>query len=196
VLNFIPLVNILYGLLTYVWIGGLMLGCKAQDDGENITVGHLFAGFKNQFGPLLLLGVIVFVLTMGIMLIAMGPVFMQMMSASMSGDPTQVEAMFEGDPMQTFVLPMLIALAFFIPVIMLVWFAPMLIVLNNVPIFKAMGMSFMGCLKNILPFLIYGIVMLVLYIVAIIPLALGLLLLVPVGFGSMYRAYKDIFIET
>jgi uncharacterized membrane protein len=44
-----------------------------------------------------------------------------------------------------------------------------------------------------LPFLLYGIVMIVLAILASIPLGLGLLVLIPVMLASMYTAYRDIY---
>jgi uncharacterized membrane protein len=57
----------------------------------------------------------------------------------------------------------------------------------------AMKASFAGCLKNIVPFLLYGVVMLVLCFVAAIPLGLGFLVLGPVAVASMYKGYRDIF---
>ena len=56
--------------------------------------------------------------------------------------------------------------------------------------------SFMGCLKNILPFLVYGVIMFVLAIVASIPLALGWLVLGPMTVASVYAAYRDIYLST
>jgi uncharacterized membrane protein len=43
------------------------------------------------------------------------------------------------------------------------------------------------------PFLIYGIIMLVLSILATIPLGLGWLVLGPVAVASVYVAYRDIY---
>jgi uncharacterized membrane protein len=60
---------------------------------------------------------------------------------------------------------------------------------------EAMKSSFRGCLKNVVPFLLYGIVGLVLAIIAIIPVGLGFLVLGPVMWGSMYSSYRDIFVE-
>jgi len=85
---------------------------------------------------------------------------------------------------------------FMIPLIMLFWFAPTLIVLNDeIGIIEALKLSFMGCLKNILPFLIYGIVGFILMVLATIPLGLGWLVLAPVFLGTVYVGYKDIFLE-
>jgi uncharacterized membrane protein len=59
-----------------------------------------------------------------------------------------------------------------------------------------MKASFMGCLKNILPFLVYGVIMFGLAIVASIPLALGWLVLGPMTIASVYTAYRDIYFST
>src|SRR5690606_14925066 len=56
-LSLLPIVNFLVSFTAYVWIGGLMLGCKAQYDREPLQINHLFAGFKEAFVPLLLLSI-------------------------------------------------------------------------------------------------------------------------------------------
>ena len=56
-----------------------------------------------------------------------------------------------------------------------------------------MKVSFFGCLKNIVPFLLYGVVMMVLCVVAAIPVMLGYLVLGPVIIASIYTGYRDIF---
>lgn len=190
VTSIIPFLSIIMMLFTYVWIGGLMLGCKAQDDGEGIQVSHLFAGWQKSVGPLILLGLIFMVVYIAIMAVALGSMF-----ATIMGLGSDMEAAMPEDILSSIVLPVLIAMLFAIPLSMAVWFAPALIVINDVPVFKAMGMSFMGCLKNIVPFLIYGILMMLISFIAILPIGLGLLIFMPMAFGGLYRAYKDIFIE-
>ncbi len=58
-----------------------------------------------------------------------------------------------------------------------------------------MKMSFSGCLKNILPFLLYGVVALVMFFIGAIPVGLGLLVVMPVITASMYTAYRDIYYQ-
>ncbi|HEX7465582.1 MAG TPA: hypothetical protein VF309_03000, partial [Usitatibacter sp.] len=47
--------------------------------------------------------------------------------------------------------------------------------------------------RNFIPFLLYGIVMLVLCVAAVIPIGLGLLVWIPLSVTSTYAAYRDIF---
>ncbi len=193
VLSLIPLLGQLVLMLsTYVWLGGLMLGCEAQSRGEKFEIKHLFAGFSNNAGRLVLLSLVYTVVTLGIGLIAMGPFYLEMMESDFQPGAEMMESM--PDP-GSILLPLLLAMLIMVPLIMAVWFAPALIVLNDMPLIAAMKLSFSGCLKNMLAFLVYGLIALVLYILAVIPLMLGLLVLLPTLVASIHVAYRDIFIE-
>lgn len=186
VIQIIPIIGGIIGMLTtFIWIGGLMIGCQAIRDGKNFNIEYLFAGFKTRPGALVGLSALYALITIIIMGAAIGSLYFDMMAGST--DPEQMMS-------ASFWLKILIAMAVLIPVIMAVWFAPALIVLQNMTVFEAMKESFAGCLKNFLPFLLYGVVCLVLYVIAIIPLLLGLLVLVPTLFGSMYTSYEGIYL--
>jgi uncharacterized membrane protein len=66
-------------------------------------------------------------------------------------------------------------------------------VLRGVEPLEAMRLSFSGCLRNVVPFLLYGLLGLGLAIVATIPLLLGWLVLGPVTIASLYTGYCDIY---
>ena len=93
------------------------------------------------------------------------------------------------------IFALLVAAALSIPLLMAYWFAPALVALNGYSAFEAMKTSFFACLKNILPFLVYGLVGMVLGVIAMIPLGLGWFVLAPVGIASMYSSYRDIFYD-
>lgn len=176
--------------LVPVLVGGLMAGCHAIDRGAELELAHLFAGFRRNTGQLILLGAIAF----GLTLAAMIPVIVLMgagtFAAAMSGGVAGA-SMFG----MSALLAMLIALALFVPVNMALWFAPALVMLQDQSAPRAVGQSFKGCLKNIVPFLIYGVILFVLAILAAIPFGLGWLVLGPVVFGSVYSAYRDIYFK-
>jgi uncharacterized membrane protein len=88
---------------------------------------------------------------------------------------------------------MLLALALSVPVAMLFWFAPALVVLNQIAPVDALKQSWSACLKNVMPFLIYGVILLVPAIIATLPVALGWLVLGPAVVASMYTSYRDIY---
>ena len=86
-------------------------------------------------------------------------------------------------------------LAITMPAYMAIWFSYALVVINEFGAVQALRTSFFACLKNIVPFLIYGVMAFLLSIAATIPLALGWLILGPVLFASLYTGYRDIFYE-
>ena len=90
-------------------------------------------------------------------------------------------------------LATLIFLALLVPLLMAIWFAPPLVVFHDLGAIAAMKASFMGCLRNMLPFLLYGIVLFIASIVASIPAMLGWLVLGPIIAVSIYTGYKDIY---
>jgi uncharacterized membrane protein len=87
----------------------------------------------------------------------------------------------------------LVILALLLPLIMALWFAPALVVFHDMGAWEAMKASFRGGMKNMLPFLLYGIVLTIASVVASIPALLGWLVLGPVIAASIYTSYRDIY---
>jgi len=139
---------------------------------------------------LMLVGLIGFVLTALIML----PAFTLIGFGSFMAAKTNP---FIGAPVfsASTLLGFLIVLALVIPVNMALWFAPAVVMLQNQTAIVAITQSFKGCLRNIVPFLIYGVILLVLGMIAAIPFGLGWLVLGPVMAASLYTSYRDIFFE-
>ena len=193
--SFVPgLGGLAVALFSPVISGGIMLGCEAVRRGERLEVGHLFAGFQRHFGKLVAIGAISLglgVLVAIVMVAIVGVSFAGVFLAGAEPNPEQ----FAGMGM-TIVLAVLIAMAISIPVYMLLWFAAPLIVLGELDVGTALKSSFAACLKNIVPFLIWGVMTLLLSIPATIPLMLGWLLLGPVLMVSVYTGYRDIYYET
>jgi len=183
-------------LVTPVLLGGLMLGCQAVNQGQPLTFGHLFAGFQKNIGALLSAGLawlVCFVVIGLIGALVMGfGIFGAISGAMLTGDPVQIVTIIMGS-ITTILLGLLVALGLLVPVAMAFWFAPALIVMHDTGVGTALRSSFIVCLKNSVPFLLYGLIMLVLCFVAAIPLMLGFLVLVPVIIASIYTAYRDIF---
>jgi|RhiMethySRZTD1v2_1073278.scaffolds.fasta_scaffold327132_1 uncharacterized membrane protein len=178
-------------LLVPVLVGGLMAGCQAIERGGELELAHLFAGFRMNTAQLMLIGLIGFVLTAVIMIPAMTLIGAGSFFAAKSGAAVGVPVF----GLST-LLGLLIIVALVIPVNMALWFAPALVMLQNQSATVAIKQSFQGCLRNIVPFLIYGVVLLILATIAAIPFGLGWLVLAPVLLGSVYAAYRDIFFNT
>ena len=82
-----------------------------------------------------------------------------------------------------------------LPLVMATWFAPALIAFHDMGVAASMKASFVACMKNMLPFLFYGVIALVAGAIASAPLFLGWLVLGPVLFISVYTGYRDIYFE-
>jgi len=189
VLAFVPLLGAVATFLVVpVFVGGLLLGCRALQGGGELEVAHLFAGFKAHTGNLIVLGALAIagwiVVMLPVVVIGGAGAFL----AALRGDAAGVAALGG-----SFMLAWLVALALSIPIYMALWFAPALVVLRGMAPIEAIKESFLGCLKNILPFLVYSIVLMVLGIVAAIPLGLGWLVLGPTLIASVYVSYRDIY---
>ena len=189
VLAFIPLLGAVATFLVLpVFIGGLLLGCQALQGGGELEVAHLFAGFKAHTGNLIVLGALAIAGWIVVMLPVVVIVGAGAFLAAIRGDAAGVAALGG-----SFMLAWLVALALSVPIYMALWFAPALVVLRKMAPIEAIKESFLGCLKNILPFLVYSIVLMVLGIVAAIPLGLGWLVLGPTLIASVYVSYRDIY---
>ena len=190
-MNFIPFVGqIAAMLLTPVFMAGLMIGCRVLHEGREIEFAHLFAGFREHFGALAAIGALYLAATLVIALVVV-LVMGAGIVAIVSGGPAAIVA---GG--MTLLLSALLAVALSLPAMMAVWFAPALVVFHGQGAMQAMRESFIGCLKNMVPFLVYGVILLLLSVVASIPLALGWLVLGPVIAASVYTAYRDIFLSS
>lgn len=184
---------------TYVWVAGIILGCRAQDNGEDFKLEYLFAGFSSKPGQLILLSVFMAAVGILVVVITMGPVILEVMAMGSRGgqpDPAAIQELNERFAKPgVFLRTYLVSLVCTIPIQMAVWFTPALMVLEDVPLLRAVKLSFIGCLKNILPFLLYFIIALILYVVSALPILLGMLVFVPTMLASLYASYTDIFIE-
>jgi uncharacterized membrane protein len=76
---------------------------------------------------------------------------------------------------------------------MALWFAPALVVFRGTAPVDALRVSFSASLKNIVPFVVYGVIYIVASILASIPFGLGWLVLAPLVTISVYSSYEDVF---
>jgi len=188
----IPMIGpLLFNLFSPALFAGLMVGCKALESGEPLELAHLFAGFRKNASPLVTIGGVYLVGT----IVVVGIVFMaaggSMLPTVMSKSQPDMEAMAAA--LRSMALGLTIGFAFYVPLLMMIWFAPLLIVFHDQAPVAAMKLSFRACWINMMPFLVYGLAILVLWFIASIPLLLGLVVLLPVLICSVYTSYKDVF---
>ena len=173
--------------------GGVMLGCDAAYKGQPVTIGHLFAGFSSHLGKLAGIGLatihsyLAIFLVLAVIFGAGAALILSGMDRADMSDPAAAIGIL---------LALLVLMALSVPIYMAIWFSYALVTINDYGVVPALKASFHGCMKNVVPFLIYGVMMFLLAIAASIPLMLGWLILGPVMFASIYTGYRDIFYET
>ena len=186
----VPLVGTLAAHLLMPVLGaGLLLVCRKIDEEERVQIDDLFAGFKQNAGPLVMVGVLYMVAMFAIVVIVVVVGGGSVAGGLLSAQPEGLGVIFGG-----LMLSLLLSLALSVPVVMAVWFAPALVFFNHMQPVEALKASFEACMKNVLAFLVYGLIVLVLAFFAALPVGLGFLVLIPVLAGSVYAAYRDVFV--
>lgn len=187
------LVNVAWPL----FIAGIAVAARTVDAGGEFRSDDVTSPFSAKAEKLLILGAIYMGISIGIILVIVILTFLlagaTIGASVLAGDMGSLAASM-GVLLAVAILALL-ALALYIPLMMAMWFAPLLVHSHGMEPFAAMKLSFSACLKNFLPFLIYGIVGMIATILAAIPFFLGFLVLLPVMFLSVYTSYKDCFTE-
>lgn len=194
-LALVPILGqVIFQVLNPVFAAGFVVACRALERGGEFELEHLFAGFKRNFASLAIVGAVF--LLMGFVILLVMAVFFgfSILAAFIAGDPEQAMAAVAASSV-TILLGVLVSFALLVPMVMAYWFAPALVVMHDMAPVAALKASFVGCLRNIIPFLLYGLVMTVLAILAAIPFGLGFLVWFPVMIASTYAAYRAIFTQ-
>jgi uncharacterized membrane protein len=194
-LSFVPVIGALAGyLVAPVFAGGIALGCRAIETGGELELEHLFGGFRRNTANLLVVGVLYIVGALAVLLVFGIFAGFSVVSALLVGGEDRILESIAAASMPL-ILGTLVCTALFVPLMAAYWFAPMLVVLHEVKPVEAMRESLFACFRNFVAFLVYGLLMLGLLFVALIPLGLGLLVWVPLMMASTYASYRGVFTE-
>ena len=194
---FIPVIGAIgAAFLDPLLIAGFMAGCRALELGEEMELPHLFAAFSANWRQFTALGgvylggkmlIVIFAMVVGNVLF--GPLPELDFAKLDPADPALQSALAH------YMVIALLVLALLVPLLMAYWFAPALLLFDGLSAVPAMKLSFAACVRNIMPFTVYGVVGMALFVVGSIPLGLGLLAAIPVLFAtSLYASYRDIFV--
>lgn len=202
-LNYVPILALLAVLLMPVFLAGLMDGCRALAEGHRLDFAHLLSGFRKNAAHLVTLGGVYLVGNLLILMIVAhigGDAFTTIAGTLAKNAPLAPE---QAEQMQAAAVSVtraaLVATVLSLPLLMALWFAPLLTFFHDVKPLLALKSSFVACLRNILPLSIYGLVVLA-ALVVLVPFGLqlglydiGLWLIAPVFVPSIYASYQDIY---
>lgn len=192
-LNLIPLVGgSLSELASPLMVAGFMAAFRALDSGEDLELPHFLAGVRGPAIPLMTVGAaqLLGTLLIGQVMLGMGFDPQALMAAAQSQkNPAEMQAIINQS-----IPALLTGMVLFTPLIMATWFAPALILFGGARPATALGVSLRAVARNWAAVTVNGLALgLVLFVSALVPLLLGLLVAMPVLFGSQYAAYQAIF---
>lgn len=192
IVQIIPIVSLLTTLIMPVFVGGIMSLCEKQRVTGEFDLGLMFSGFQNNFGSLIGVGAVMF----GVSILAVIVMFVvggsAMMGLALAGnDPSMA---MTGASSGMLFIGIILMFAIMMVGYALIWFAPALIVLHKLPLGKAISMSLSAVKKNILPGLVFFIVISIVMVVSMIPFGLGLLVTMPLMLATYYTSYRNLFI--
>lgn len=192
-LGLVPLVgSSLSELASPLMVAGFMAAYRALDSGQELELPHFLAGVKGPAIPLMTIGAMQLLgtLVIGQVMVGMGFDPQALMAAAQSQkDPAEVQAILDRSTPA-----LLTGLVLFTPLIMATWFAPALILFGGARPMTALGVSLKAVARNWLAMLVTALALgLLLFVSALVPFLLGLLVAMPVLFGSLYASYQAIF---
>ncbi len=174
-------------LLSPVLMGGFVLVARKVERGERTEIGDLFAGFKQNLNPLLVVGAIYLGLAVALFLIGALAVFAAIATGFDAGSGLSPGLLFAA------IMTALLALLLIMMLMFTMSYASVLVMLGHDQPTDAYRLAFQAFVVNLLPFLLFGLVSSLLYLLGILPLILGLLVVSPWMTIAIYTGVKDMF---
>lgn len=195
----IPLVGpVLPPLLLALLMGGMLHAAARQAEGHPPRFEDLFSGFRLHASKLTLVG-----LFYAIPLILMHLLLYLALSGgllvSMFGDSLGMVV----NQLASDVAGMLADLGIALGIFMLMWgmmmlallLAPSLIMCEGIPSFDAMRLSLSASLRNPGAMFLLAVALYVLFVLALLPAGLGILIYIPVVVGAVAAAHRELFVS-
>ena len=204
VLLAVPYMGFIVVLIAPIFLAGLAHGAQALTQGKPLRPGYLISGFLKNSTQLIAIGAVSlmghYLMLMGMSVVA-GDTLAEIAKTTATGaiTPETVNAMRAAAP--RILSSMMVGFGISLPVMLAVWFAPLLVFFDDIRPVPALLLSLRACLKNALPLLLYSItVMVPLFIMMQLGMALtrqpdfGIWLFAPVLVPSLYVSYRDLFL--
>lgn len=188
-LSFVPIIGWAAAPVALpVLVAGFVAGAHALDRGEPLRIDHLFDGLRRHAGNLLLVG--------GFHLL--GALIAALIAAAIGGSAMltgMVVGAFAGMGMAAggMMVGVLVFSVLWGMLMMALWFAPALVMLQDVSPLDAMRLSAQACFHNLLTFIVLAVLLYVLTWVSMLPAGFGVFILIPVIAGTLLAAWRDTF---
>lgn len=194
----VPMVGpLLLIVLMPLLLAGYMRICRALEEGEEVELTDLLAGFKKNTPSLISLGAFLMLgmlFASSVMVFVGGEDLSTLMQQVQSSEDPQVLVEAFGSANGSVALAILLGFSLVIALVMAWQYAPILVFFSGLTPFAAVQASFTGTVRNILPYTVYSMIMQVLaLLLGILPFGIGMILLLPLGLTSLYVSYRNIF---
>ena len=185
----IPLIGgVIANFLQPVFFASFAIAAYRQTRGEPLVMGDLFAGFRRNARALVNLGAILLIAEIAIF--ALMAVLGLPMSPADGGTFTVAEYV-QALKGKEWIL--ILGLLLTVVVKGAFWFAPPLIAFHGMTTAHAMRWSVYAALANLGAMVTYGVTLLALFFLGMLPWALGLLVVIPMMVISTFTGYRDVF---
>ncbi len=195
----IPLLGPMLALMLMpVLIAGYTRVCRALEESEEVELTHLFAGFDKRhvvplvsLGGFMLLGMLVVSM---VMIFIGGEPFAKLLEAFQASNDPQALLQAMGSAGGSVGLGIMIGLAVIFAMMLALQYAPMLVFFSGLAPLAALRASLVGSMRNLVPYTLYSLIMQVIaLLLGVLPYGIGMIVLLPLGFTTLYVSYRNIF---
>jgi len=187
----IPVLGMVISIIGFpILVAGMVLGCDAQARGEPLKVDHLFSGLRVHAAHLALVGCFYLLGTViaGVLPMLIGGILLTGLFYTELHSLSWLAVALGSAAFATAIIITIMTI-----MITALWFATPLVALRDTPPLDAMKMSLSACFNNLGSFVVLGVLIYVLIWVALLPLGLGMIVLIPVLAGTLHASYQDVF---
>jgi uncharacterized membrane protein len=185
----VPLIGMVASnFLQPVFFASFAICAYKQSAGERIRMNDLFTGFRHNVRALINLGALLLIAQLAILVIM---ALLGLPTASSGDHETTIAEYVELLKGKEWIL----AVGFLLTVLVkgALWFAPPLIAFHGMNTTQAMRWSLYAAISNIGAMMVYGTVLLGIFMIALIPWAIGLVFVIPLTAISTYIGYREVF---
>jgi uncharacterized membrane protein len=176
-----------------------MIGARDLQRGEELELAHLLSGLQHNAQGLVALGginlvaqILINILVISLIKMAGGGTLIKLIQQHEQEPTVLAQAMSNVDLRLLFDASM-VGLVLSLLLLMAMIFAPMLVIFQHTTPVGALKTSFVACVRNLIPLIVCGLLLLLLAVVASMPMMLGWLVLLPIIIASIYVIYIDLF---
>ena len=194
VLFFVPLIGgAVATILQPGFFASFVLAARDQEMGKPLGIHQLFAAFRVNGRQLVAIGSIT--LLADLMVIAILGVlgFPYTIPVDANGMPDMRTYMQLMDGKQWMLV---LYFAMMVTINGALWFTAAILALNQMPTTHAIRWSCYALIANFFPMLVFGVVMMTIFLLAALPFFLGLLVAMPIYAIAHYVSYRDLFRPT